>query len=473
MHTISSLSPWVSTYLGTAQLGDARRDRRFARMMNSAAARPAGRVTEVFSTPAERQAAYDFLEHEQVDPRKVQDAVGMGAALACSHLAETDVILDGTSLTLTDRGAAKDFGWIGSYRAGARGVKVLTSLVLSPDGVPLGVPALCFWARQKPATPTARQGYRPACERESARWREAVDEVDDRFRRNAPDTALHFIADREADASLLMAQIIGLGHGFTIRANGTRNVQIDGGKRNVLDVLRAVPHQRTIELRVQQSRKRQARSAKLVVTAAPVALILRDHHTGTARTRRLTAVWAREHGTCPPGEEPLNWLLYTTTTVKTLADAKAAIERYTRRWRIEDFHRTWKRGHCRVEETQLRSFGAVVKWATILAVVAARAEHLRHVARKTPDVPADTEFDNVELQALILLKQREKRQNETIDPEAVPTIEVAVRWIADLGGYVGSKSSGRPGATTIARGLERVLIAAEVLEQLRTNGVLR
>jgi hypothetical protein len=48
----------------------------------------------------------------------------------------------------------------------------------------------------------------------------------------------------------------------------------------------------------------------------------------------------------------------------------------------------------------------------------------------------------------------------------MPTIAQAVRWIADLGGYTGNKSSGPPGSVVIARGLERLTIAVQVLQAL-------
>ena len=53
------------------------------------------------------------------------------------------------------------------------------------------------------------------------------------------------------------------------------------------------------------------------------------------------------------------------------------------------------------------------------------------------------------------------------------TMVKAIRWIADLGGYVGNRGSGPPGATTIARGLERVDFAAALLLKLKSAGRLR
>jgi hypothetical protein len=209
------------------------------------------------------------------------------------------------------------------------------------------------------------------------------------------------------------------------------------------------------------------------VHSARLVVLLRDHHVKETHPVTLTVVWAHEVRTTPRGEKPLDWVLYTTRPVRTGADALQVVRNYTFRWRVEDFHRTWKRGHCQVEDTQLRTAEAVVKWATILASVAARAERLRQRAREAPDESADTEFSRHEIAALLFLKGEEKRRNEVV-PESGPiTMAQAVRWVADLGGYTGKSSGGSAGATTIGRGLERVAEAATIFAALRKAGKLR
>ena len=66
---------------------------------------------------------------------------------------------------------------------------------------------------------------------------------------------------------------------------------------------------------------------------------------------------------------------------------------YSQRWRIEEFHRTWKSGACKVEETQLHDAAQVKKWATMLATVALRIERLKYLSRKQPDLPASVDVN--------------------------------------------------------------------------------
>lgn len=186
----------------------------------------------------------------------------------------------------------------------------------------------------------------------------------------------------------------------------------------------------------------------------------------------MNVVWAREEGTTPSGETPLDWLLLTNHPVETVDDVRLVVFGYTLRWRIEDFHRTWKGGGCRVEQTQLRAREHVLKWATILAAVALRIERLKHLSRVSPELPADAEFTSREIQALLVLKQPSEAPTKSLLGSTL-TIGQATRLIAELGGYTGKSSGGPPGSTTIGRGLERIRIAAEVLDALFQRGKLR
>jgi hypothetical protein len=59
---------WAEECFGGVDLGDVRRTERFVGIMAAAASRPGGRVSDVFRGAAQRQGAYDFVEHESVWP---------------------------------------------------------------------------------------------------------------------------------------------------------------------------------------------------------------------------------------------------------------------------------------------------------------------------------------------------------------------------------------------------------------------
>jgi transposase-like protein/transposase Tn5 family protein len=453
---------WAQASFGSAELGDGRRSRRMVELMAGAAARPSGRICDVFAGAAQRQAAYDFVEHESVSADAVIEAVGNACLRQCAQHPRVLIPMDGSSVTLTDRQCSKGFGRIGSLRFAAHGLKVMNTLALTPQGEVLGVPTQHYWTRQKRAK---QRGYRGPKQRESAHWRDAVDEVSERRTRLAPDTRLHFIADREADASLLIRHILQHGHEFTIRANGTRTIKLERGRVAIRPWLIRQRAVATMSLKLSAQAAGSEREVELVVRAARVRLVLRDRHSKHRSVREVTVVWAREQGRLSKGQKRIQWMLYTTDLVHSGTQACAVVQRYGLRWRIEEMHRTWKSGACNVETMQLRSPQAAIKWACMLAAVAARIERLKSLSRKSPNEPASIELADVEVRALILLKRDQKKRTESI-PDSMPTIAQAVRWIADLGGYIGAKSSGPPGSTVIARGFERVLIAAQVLQAL-------
>ena len=468
---MSSTGIWAERCFGDAQLGDLRRTKRLVSMAYRTALRPAPHVTQVFRAKAERQAAYDFLEHEQVPFDGVSEALFRSTARASESEERVLVVLDGTSLTLTDCNRAKDFGAIGTYSQGARGLKVMNAVALTSEGGMIGVADQQWWTRQQRV---ARSRYRRKDERESKYWRSAMERVGERFASCAPDTKLHFLADREGDAALLICALVDAGHEFTIRSAATRNALMGLHRRNLLDVLVKQPVLARIEVDVPAKHGCTRRRARLEVRAARLPILFKDRYNkyGRGTLVHIGVVWARER-TRADGGEPVEWVLFTSVDVTTAKTACETLRRYALRWRIEDFHRTWKSGLCRVEETQLRSTSAVVKWATILAAVASRAEHLRRRAREEPDAPATDELTADEIEAVVYLTNETRSSKSKRATAAGLTLGTAVRWIADLGGYVGNRGSGPPGATTIGRGLEPVLLTASILTRLRAEGRLR
>lgn len=445
--------------------GDARRTRRFQRMIATASATPGRTIASTFSRAAERQAAYDYVEHAAISADQVVAAVANATARSAAAREEVLLILDGSSLSLVDEARVKGFGSVGTKVAGARGIKVLTSLVCGMDGVPIGAGRFVYWCRGDERVDKKR--YRPLRHRESFHWHEAVDGAVAAFAAHASDTKLHVVADREADASAFLKKLIDDGHEFTIRSGqADRVLYEDGRKLNLRRRVRKAVPMATYELVVPATSKRPHRRATLEVRTAEVDLHLRDHHVRTTTARKITVVWAREVGYTGP--DRLDWVLYTSKRVLSAADVAAVIGIYRCRWGIEDFHRAWKRGGANVEKNQLRSASAVIKWATVTAVAAVRAEHLKRRSRAEPDAPAASEFTADELEALRVAKNSQKSRVEKL-VEGDLSLAIAVRWVADIGGYVGNRSSGPPGATVIGRGLEHLAIYTQALLDFRES----
>lgn len=464
-------SAWAREEFGGVQFNDPRWRPRLVFTGALAARRPAGRVTETFISSADRQGTYGLLESDAVGSDEIGNAIFEACARRCAGAPYVLCAVDGTSLTLTDVGRSKAFGPIGSRAEGARGLKVMNAMVLSADGVPIGISSQQWWTRTDAGRSQHRDQLRPD-QKETQHWLAAMKQTREVMATCAPSTRCWFQLDREGDAWPMLSNAVeaGLdGHWFTIRASHRRRVLRPSGRSDLQTVLAQEEVKTRYSLEVRGGARRQARTATMEMRACKVILDIRDKRTNKRSAIELNAIQAVERGTTPAGEKPIEWTLLTNRPIKTIKDLTDVIWGYSMRWRIEELHRTWKSGACGVEENQLRSPSAVMKWATILIAVAVRIERIKQLSREQPDRPATDEFSPVEIKAAALLYFGKSAKRKAA-LAAVPTLADVTLWIACVGGYTGKTSSGGPpGSITLARGLKEVRAAVRALEALASD----
>jgi hypothetical protein len=467
----SDARDWAYEEFGHAELGDARRTSRLVRMAAALAEHPGGRVLDVFRSGAEQQAAYDLLGNSSVRQESMLAATEAATVRRCEQAPWVHVVVDGTSLKLPDWQRRKDFGAVGSTNNGARGLKVIHAYAVSADGTPVGILNQQWWARPTRKKRSDCQN-RPLEDKETVHWVRAIGRATRAL--VLAGSRAWFQVDREGDRYWTLAALHRTGQWFTVRSTyGHRFVTSgDAGRRRRLrNVARKGKYRGAVTLDIPARLHREGRRANLRIRTAAMTLDMVEAHSEERLALDVNVVEVLEMGTTPRGEKPIHWRLLTNHSVTTMKDVLAVIDGYTKRWRIEELHRVWKSGALRVEETQLRSAARVIKWAILAVVTAARIERLRVLARTTPDDPALGAFTQHEIDALILMKRRHAKRTEHI-PDGTPTIAHAVRWLADLGGYAGHKSSGRPGAVTLRRGLQYITPVAAALETLKLQGKL-
>jgi hypothetical protein len=339
----------------------------------------------------------------------------------------------------------------------------MSAIAVAFNGTPLGVCAQNYWARTKRSKhKKGKKDTRRTEEKETRHWLEVMAHTRAVFADQAPGTRPWFQLDRGGDAWPLFLDAVSneSNQYTTIRATYDRRVQ--GGRtkqRYLWPEVERQPVAAVYDLDVPAGPNRTARKARLSVQFAPVRLDLKDPRAKRHFEAALNAVLVREIDTAPEGEKPIEWMLLTTYPVNNAHDALMVVWGYSRRWRIEEFHKIWKTGACNVEDTQLRAEDHILRWVTILASVAMRLHRLTYLARNMPDLPATVEFSEAEVQAILMLRKPRTK------PRGTPCIGDAVRWVADLGGYTGKSSGGPPGAIVIARGLRRIEPVAQLLAE--------
>jgi len=122
---------------------------------------------------------------------------------------------------------------------------------------------------------------------------------------------------------------------------------------------------------------------------------------------------------------------------------------YSLRWLIERLHFTLKRG-CRLEQLQLETAQRLLNALATYSIVAWRLMWLTYCARLSPDDSCATVLQTAEWK---LLHRKFEPKNRSQKP---PSIRQAVRWMAQLGGFLARNGDGEPGLKTLWRGI-RVL----------------
>lgn len=435
---------WSQEEFGHAAMENVAQRKRLVQMGARCAEKPNGTVTEVFTVSAEREGAYRFLENDGADVAALLAASAEAGLRRASGAEFVFVPVDGSSLSLPDPDGARGLGSVGARSKKGTGIEVMNALIVLPDGMPVGLGAQTWWVRGD--RPKIRKEKRLLEEKETRHWLTAMQHVIDAAKQVVEPPPLWFQLDRGGDFREMLQWIAELQHWVTVRAAHDRRIE-SADEAYLWDTVAEKRPLGTFTLDVPEGRKRKARQAQIVVRACPTTIILKHRWTNERWPVQLYAVLAREEGTTPPGEEPIEWMLHTNRKVTTFRHARLVVRGYAMRWRIEEFHKTWK-SVCHIEKSRLRTPEAIQKMASLMAAVAVRIERLKYLARSKPEAKASTEFSQVELEAIALMHERSRRELP------IATIAVAVALIAKAGGYTGERSSGGPpGSIVLGRGL--------------------
>lgn len=455
---------WVRKEMETADLGDKRLDRRVCVVLEGLSKRPGASLPGTFRSWRETMATYRLLSNEKVSPEKLLGPHQEATRDRVRREEEVLVVADTTELDYTrPEEVVSGTGPLNSeHRVG---FLMQTMVVFRPDRLPLGVWEIRPWGRDwtDGKRSVDRRGE-PTENKESYRWVESYRQAC-QMAEECRETRVVFVADREADVYELYVEAE---RGerrraeYIVRAKQDRRVEKKGGEggqkgRKMWEEVSASRVMGTITVHVRRKKDRRKREAVLTVQAVRLSPTPPYRKEGKLPSVTVWAVLARELSP-PEGEEGIEWMLLTSLEAGSFEEACGVVRRYVIRWEIEVYFHILKSG-CRVEKRQL--VGENMKSCLVLyGIVAWRLHLLTMLGRSDPEMSCEEVFGEEEWRCVYrIVTQR-------AIPEEPPRLQVIVRLVGRLGGYIGRKGDGEPGVKSLWIGLQRLndfMIAWQVL----------
>jgi hypothetical protein len=442
---------WATHEFAHAQLPDARLVQRLITVATDFAQHPTAPIPQACGSWDKTKAAYRFFDNDKVQPQALL-AAHVQATL--SRMRAHRWVLcaqDTTTLNYSTHPQTQGLGPISNNRDKTIGLLLHCTLALTPSGQPLGLLQARTWARSRRrfGRSSHQRNRTPRAQKESQKWMESLTACQ-ALAAQGPDTTLVNVADREADLYDLFQQALAPSpepavH-LLVRAQHDR--QVAHPQKYLWDFLAAQRMSARLKIKVPRKDGQPQRLATLAIRFAPVTLrppCLKEDQPPLT----LWAVEAREVHP-PKGGKAICWRLLTTLPVQTAEAAVEKVRWYAQRWQIEVLHKVLKSG-CKVEQRQLETAARLQRVVMLDLIVAWRVLGLCKAGRETPEGLASDWLSADEWQALSCYVHERAQP-----PRGAPTVGQAVRWIAQLGGFLGRRSDGEPGPVVLWRGLQQL-----------------
>jgi len=342
-----------------------------------------------------------------------------------------------------------------------------TAFAMTADGLPLGLLYQKIFTRDdsvETAYNSQSSGHNsqiPIEEKESFKWLEALEES---HKHCAESTRMVSICDREADIYDLFYRADQLGASLLVRAKADRYLGIPTRskkqpKKRLWEFVGQQEPAGILEVDIPAKDNEDKRKAILTVRFAAVQLYPTRHHPNFQQPEppltQLYAVYVKEENPPSAIKEPLEWMLLTNIPVLSYSEAIEKMKWYCLRWKIETFHKVLKSGF-RVENCRLGTADRLIKYLAVMSIIAWRIFWITLVNRSSPELPCNSVLSKQEWRVLYA-----KINHTKMPPPEIPRLGTAIRWIAQLGGFLGRKADGDPGVITLWRGWKRLADLAD------------
>jgi len=453
------MTSWIDKELAGCGFRDVRLGKRFRLLVERLSQAIGETIPMACQDWANTKAAYRFFSNERVDEREILSGHFQATRDRFHATDGLVLVLHDTTAFSFQRDAPNEIGATFKVNSGKDktgrfrqhtvcGILMHSSLIVTTDGLPLGLCAIKFWTRQQfKGTNALKKKINPTRvpieEKESMRWIDNIKQGTALL--NAPERCVH-IGDRESDIYELFCaaqeaethflvrtcvdRLAGDGTGTIseemdrVEVKGLHRVEVRDKKGDVSEALLEIRYSR---IRVLPPIGKQKRYPELM----------------------LTVIYAQENET-PEGRERIDWKLITDLPINSNEQAIEKLHWYASRWKIETFHKILKSG-CKAEDSKLRTADRLVNLIAVFCILSWRVFWMTMLNRSSSGLTAQMVFSKTECQLLDhLVPDREH------DSGITKSLSFYIVKLARLGGYLARAGDPPPGNKVIWRGLCRL-----------------
>lgn len=459
-------SKWAENELLNVDLKDQRLNKRCAKILKSFADSPVSPINQACDDWSETKAAYRFFQNDKVQYQEITKGHQKATTLRTDGLKTILAVQDTTYFTYTNHPKTTGLCPLSRNRGKHKkeiptlGLIMHSTLAVDCNGIPLGVCNQKIYSRpglseeKKKLKKRTHNVALPIKEKDSYKWIEALEQTVKTFSERSEDVVT--ICDREADMYDLFLRAKELNTHLLVRASQNRTVNkksiySEKTGQKLWSLLKKKDVMGVVTIEVPKRDTIPAHEAKCQVKYCDFVLNRpKNHfykHTKDLPNLKLYAVYIHE---IPKGNnsDAIEWVLLTTLPVTSFELALEKMQWYCFRWRIETWHKILKSG-LRVEDCRLSTSKRLIRYLSIMSIVAWRIFWITLISRVTPESSCYIFLNDMEWK---ILYRKFKKGSKL--PAKEPTVNQCVRWIGQLGGFLARKKDKEPGIIYMWRGLK-------------------
>jgi hypothetical protein len=451
------MTSWIAREIEESEFKDERIWKRFLKIITQLAKNLGESVPMACQDWANTKAAYRFFSNPNLDEAEILTGHFQSTKDRYQATEGPVLVLHDTTEITYKRSKPSKIGYIkecgnrkGLFHQDQKratcGILMHPSLVVTSEGLPLGLCANKFWSRKKfkgvKALYRKKNSTRiPIEEKESYRWIENLRSSNKLL--GDPNRLVH-ICDREGDIYDMFQAAIQDKSNFLIRVKVDRRTEDETVTINEIMKNAVISGNHEITYRDKNGDEittdLEIKYEKMTIKPSygPKQKLYPD--------TEVTIIFAQERGVPKGSRDLIDWRLITNLPVHCLDDAKEKLKWYSIRWRIEIFFKILKSG-CKIEESKLRTADALCKFISINCILAWRIFWMTMINRESESISPLIALTKTEIKILDNLKPDSKNKKN---------LSAYLLKIAKLGGYLARNSDSPPGNKVIWRGMARL-----------------